>query len=116
MKIFQVILRVLATLATIVYAMIFIDEAFPPYDVEMRESDFGIFMVFVLFTWYLIGYFFVWKNEWKAGLFFVSWWIGLFLTAWLIWLYGNVTVILGLPVLVIGFLFLIYARLANNRK
>ncbi|MDX1315827.1 MAG: hypothetical protein R3356_10025, partial [Eudoraea sp.] len=91
MKIFRNILRVFGTLAAIFYTLIFIDEAFPPYDPDMRESNLGIAMVFVLFVWFSLGYFYLWKNEKKAGYFFISWWIGLFLTAWLIWLYGNVT-------------------------
>lgn len=108
MKIFRNILRVLTTLAALIYILIFIDEAFPPYNPDMRESDFGIFMVFVLFIWFSIGYYFVWKNEKIAGILLTSWWIALFLTAWLIWVYGNVTVILGFPIFILGILLLIY--------
>ena len=64
MKIFRNILRLLATLAAIRYALIFMDEAFPPYDPNIWESDFGIFMVFVLFLWFAAGYYYVWKDEW----------------------------------------------------
>ncbi|WP_258103576.1 hypothetical protein [Marinoscillum sp. MHG1-6] len=110
MKLFRNILRVLSTLAVLSYAFIFIDEVFPPYDPNLQESNFGIVMVVVLFIWFSVGYSYLWKNEKMAGLFFITWWIGLFLTAWLIWLYGNVTVILGLPIFVIGILLLVYAH------
>ena len=110
MKTFRNVLRILVTLAAILYTMIFIDEAFPPYDPNMRESNFGIVMVFVLFIWFSLGYFYLWKNEKIAGMFLTSWWIGLFLTAWLVWIYGNVTVILGFPIFILGILLLVYAR------
>ena len=110
MKTFRKVLRMLTTLAAILYAIIFIDEAFPPYDPNMRESNFGIFMVFVLFIWFYVGYFYLWRNEKIAGIFLTTWWIALFFTAWLVWMYGNATVVLGFPVFILGILLLIYAR------
>ena len=110
MKTFRNVLRILTTLAALVYTLIFIDEAFPPYDPVRKESDFGIVMVFVLFVWFSIGYFYVWKNEKVAGAFLTTWWIGVFITAWLVWIYGNVTVVLGFPVFILGLLLLFYAR------
>lgn len=116
MKTFRDILRILTTIAAILYVIIFIDEAFPPYDPATRESDFGIVMVVVLFIWFSIGYFYVWKNEKTAGFFLTSWWIALFFTAWLVWLYGNVTVVLGFPVFILGILLMIYARKKKNLR
>ena len=113
MTVFRNILRIMATLAAILYTLIFIDEAFPPYDLNMRESNFGIFMVFVLFLWFAAGYYYVWKDEKKAGILLTTWWLGLFLTAWLVWYYGNVTVVLGFPIFILGLLFLLYA---NKKK
>ncbi|MFB9211394.1 hypothetical protein ACFFUR_06230 [Echinicola jeungdonensis] len=72
MKSFRNLLRTLITLAAILYTMIFIDEAFPPYDPNMRESNFGIVMAFVLFIWFFIGYFYLWKNEKIAGIFLTT--------------------------------------------
>lgn len=110
MKKFRNLLRVLTTLAALFYTLIFIDEAFPPYDPKRRESDFGIAMIFVLFIWFCIGYYYLWKDEKRAGIFLTTWWIGLFLTAWLVWLYGNVTIILGFPIFILGILLLVYSR------
>ncbi len=114
MKTFRNTLRILTTLAAALYLMIFIDEAFPPYHPEMRESNFGIVMVFGLFIWFSIGYFYVWKNERTAGTLLITWWIMLFITAWLIWSYGNVTVILGFPIFILGILLLVYSRRKSN--
>lgn len=114
MRTFRNILRTLLTLSALFYLLIFIDEAFPPYDPTMRESDFGIVMVFILFIWFSIGYFYVWKNVKVAGIMLTSWWIGLFLTAWIVWDYGNVTVILGFPIFILGILLLIYAGKMNH--
>ena len=110
--VFGKVLKVLVTIAAIFYALIFIDEAFPPYDPDMRESDFGIVMVFILFIWFGIGYYFLWKNEKWAGIMLITWWLGLFLTAWQVWMYGNVTVVLGFPIFVLGILLFIN----SNRK
>ena len=110
MKSFRNILRVLTSLAAVLYLLVFIDEAFPPYDPNMRESNLGIAMVFVLFAWFAIGYFYLWKNERFAGTIFIVWWLGIFLTAWLIWDYGNVTVILGFPIFILGILLIVYAK------
>ncbi|MBJ6367861.1 hypothetical protein [Snuella sedimenti] len=109
MNLFRNILRILTTIAAFIYTLIFIDEAFPPYNPDFRESNFGIFMVFLLYAWFLIGYYYLWNNEKKAGIFLTTWWILLFLTAWLIWSYGNVTVILGFPIFILGILLLIYS-------
>ena len=110
MKTYRNVLRILTTLAALFYTLVFIDEAFPPYDPATKESSLGIAMVFVLFIWFLIGYYYLWKNEKKAGIFLTSWWVGLLLTAWLVWVYGNVTVVLGFPIFVLGILLLIYAK------
>ena len=109
MTIFRNILRILTTLAALLYMLFFIGEAIPPYDPNMRESNFGIFMVFVLCLGFSAGYYYVWKDERKAGILFATWWLGLFLTAWLVWYYGNVTVILGIPIFILGILLLVYS-------
>ncbi|WP_242155923.1 hypothetical protein [Aestuariivivens sediminis] len=114
MKAFRNILRIVTSVAALFYFLIFVDEAFPPYDSDMRESNFGIVMVFVLFLWFSIGYYYLWKNEKLAGLILASWWIGLFLTAWLVWEYGNVTVILGFPIFILGLLLLLYSKMKND--
>lgn len=114
MNTFRNVLRILVTLAAILYALIFIDEAFPPYDPTMRESNFGIVMVFVLFIWFSIGYVYLWKNEKLAGILLTTWWIILFLTAWLVWDYGNPTVVLGFPIFILGILLVIYSRKKNK--
>ena len=110
MHTFRSILRILTTLAAVFYTLIFLDEAFPPYNPDMRESNLGIAMVFVLYIYFVIGYYFTWTNEQKGGIMLMTWWLWLFLVAWLIWTYGNVTVILGVPIFILGILFLIYAR------
>lgn len=116
MKVFRNILRVFTTIAAVFYTLIFIDEAFPPYDPNLRESNFGIVMIFILFVWFLFGYYYIWKNEKWAGFFLITWWVGLFLTAWLVWFDGNVTVVLGFPIFILGILFLIYSRKKNTSK
>ena len=114
MKTFRNILRILTCIAALFYTLIFIDEAFPPYHPTMKESNFGIAMVFVLFGYFMIGFYRLWNNEKIAGFIFISWWIFLFLTAWLFWKYGNVTVVVGFPIFILGILLLIYASKRNK--
>lgn len=116
MKAFRTILRVLLSIAAVLYILVFIDEALPPYDPDMRESNLGIAMVFVLFIWFLFGFYFLWKNEKISGILFTTWWVALFLTAWFIWVYGNVTVILGFPIFILGILLLIYVKKSQRPK
>lgn len=111
---FGIVLKVLVTLAAAFYALIFIDEVIPPYDPNMTETDFGIVMAFVLFIWFAIGYYFLWKDEKRAGIILITWWLGLFLTAWLVWFYGNVTVVLGFPIFILGILLLVHSRLGKK--
>lgn len=114
MKIFRNILRILTTLAALLYLTFIIAELIPSHEPEVRESNLGIAMVFVLFIWFGIGYYNVWKNEKRAGIILTTWWIALFLTAWFIWYYGNVTIILGFPIFILGVLLLIYSRKARQ--
>ena len=116
MTTFRNILRILTTIAAILYTLIFMDEAFPPYDPNMRESNFGIFMVFVLYAWFVMGYYYLWKNEKRAGILLSSWWLALFFTAWFIWVYGNVTVILGFPIFILGILLFTYSYKIDQMK
>lgn len=110
MKTFLTILRVLITLAAIGYSLVLITEALPPYDPATRELDLRIAMIAILFTWFLAGYYYLWKNERTAGILLSLWWVALFFTAWLVWDYGNVTVVLGFPVFILGLLLLVYWR------
>ncbi len=111
---FRNVLRVLVTLAAILYALIFIDEAFPPYDRTMTESDFGMVMFFVLFIWFAIGYFYLWKDEKIAGIFLTTWWGGVFFTAFFFWLYWVVIVIQGFSIFILGILLLKYSKWKKN--
>lgn len=104
----RILFRVFFTISTIFYLSIFIDEAFPPYSESHRESNLGITMVFVLFVWYAVGYYYLWVNEKKAALLIISWYVGLVLTAFFIWNYGNVTVVIAFPVLLVSILLLVF--------
>jgi len=44
-----------------------------------------------------------------GGIILSTWWIALFFTAWLICFYGKVTVILGIPIFILGILLLLYS-------
>ena len=105
---FRLILRILITIALVLYISIFIEEAFPPYPEDMRESNLGIAMVFVLFLWFAIGYVYMWLNERISGILLDTWYLLLVFTALFIWKYGAMTIFIGWPIPVLGFLLLIH--------
>jgi hypothetical protein len=115
-NLFLIILKVLVSIALIGYLLIFVEEAFPPYPIDQPESNFGMVMVFVLFVWFLVGYYYLWKNVLRSGIFLASWYIMLVITALFIWKYGNVTIVLGIPILILGILLIIHARHTSTNR
>jgi small-conductance mechanosensitive channel len=112
--IFRIVLRIIVTVAAVLYILIFIEEAFPPYPEDMRESNLGIAMVFVLFLWFAIGYVYLWLNQKISGILLILWYLLLVLTASFIWKYGGMTIIIGWPIPVLGILLLFHYHLKKR--
>ena len=83
-----------------------------PYDPWVREH---IFMG-ALFPVFLVGYFVAFRNEWIAGVIFILWWVAMWGMDLLVMApYGpeggaGAGIGMGLPVFVLGILFLVNAR------
>ena len=98
------ILRILGTIGAILYILFLIDEDVP----LNKEATFADISVYLLFLVFVLGYYFLWKNELLSGLILIVWhglqWI---LVYW-IWVDGSMTLILGIPLGLFGFIVLIY--------
>jgi hypothetical protein len=103
-KIFKWSLRISITLSAIIYFFVVLGEGTPPF----TEPLFGVAMVYVLFLFFLLGYYHVWKNEKFSGKIFIAWYILLWALALFVWTNAGLTLVMGFPIFVLGILFLIF--------
>jgi len=103
-NLFRNILRILGTVSAILYILFLIDEGVPLY----KESTIADISVYLLFLVFVLGYYFLWKNELISGLILISWHGLQWLLVYWIWVDGAMTLILGIPIGVFGFIVLIY--------
>lgn len=99
----RITLKIIATILAIFYAIIFIGEITPPF----FESTFGVSMVYVLFCFFLLGYYFLWKNEKISGIILILWYGFLLLLAFFVWSNAGMVIVLGIPIPILGALLLI---------
>jgi len=103
---FSKILLIITSIYGLLYLLFIIDnfiptENFNPYDLENS-------IVKLAFVVFLIGFYLSWKNERNAGIVFIFWWgimwyLGLFVTEH----DKGAGVVLGLPLFIIGILFIV---------
>lgn len=103
-NLFRNILRILGTVAAILYILFLIDEGVP-LNKNATFADISVYLLFLLFA---LGYYFLWKNEIISGLILVSWHGMQWLLVYWIWVDGAMTLILGIPIGVFGLIVLIY--------
>ncbi len=71
-------------------------------------DNFEQIVVNLAFVLFLIGYYMVWKNEGIAGIIFIFWWIIMwFLALFIAETDRGAGVVVGLPVFILGILFII---------
>ena len=104
MKVFRLVLRILGSLALIGYVLFLFGEKIPLF----KDASFADVTVYLLFTFFLAGYFLLWNYELISGILLIAW-FGLqwCLVLW-VWDDGALTLIFGFPIAIIGILFLIY--------
>jgi len=101
---FRNVLRILGTVAAVGYILFFIGEGVTYF----KEATFADISVYLLFAVFVLGYYFLWKNEIISGILLIVWhalqWC---LVVW-VWLDGGMTIILGIPIGIFGIVVLIY--------
>ena len=111
-KVSSMILKILITVSAVFYTIIFIGEIIPPF----YESVFGVAMVYVLFCFFLLGYYFLWKNEKISGIILILWYGFLLILAFFVWTNAGMVIILGIPIPILGalLLFKVYFKKTKN--
>ncbi len=114
--VYRVVLKILVTMAAVGYIIFLIGESTSITD----ESTFSVAMMYVLFAVFALAYFFLWKNAFISGILLIAWyglqWI---LVLW-VWDDADMTIVLGMPIFVLGILSLIYGirqkRLSSSQN
>ncbi len=101
---FRNVLRVLGSIAFVAYVVFFIGEAVTPFQAKLKE----VISVYLLFAVFVTGFFYLWKNEMKAGFIWIIWYAIQWCLVFWVWIDGDMTLILGLPIALLGILMIIY--------
>jgi len=102
-KTLQLIIRILATLAVIGYILFLIDEG-----INIGELNAENITVALLALFFLVNYIILWKNEFLAGILLIVWFAVQWVLVLWVWSDGEMTLIFGFPIFIIGILALIY--------
>ena len=98
------VLRTLGSIAALGYILFLIGEGVPNF----KDLNFADISVYILFAVFVLGYIFLWKNELISGILLVAWYgFEWCLVLW-VWVDGDMVIILGFPIFIIGILVLIY--------
>ena len=101
---FRTILRILGTIAAFLYVLFLIGEGVPLF----KEVSFADISVYLLFLVFVLGYYFLWKNELISGLILIAWHGLQWILVYKVWVDGGMTLILGIPLGLFGIIVLIY--------
>lgn len=105
------ILRILVTIAAVLYIIFLIFEGVP----LLNGAGFADISVYLLFILFAAGYYFLWKNELISGIILVVWHILQWILVFWVWVDGGLTLVLGLPIGIMGVIVLVYGiRKANS--
>ena len=106
---FRKILRILGTIAVALYILFLIAEGIP----LSTESSFADVSVYLLFLLFILGYYFLWKNELISGIILIIWHAIQWVLVFWVWVDGGLTLIFGLPLGIFGIIVLIYGVRKN---
>jgi hypothetical protein len=102
-------LRILLAIYAVLYVIFITDNIVPrsnfnPWDIE----NIAIKVLFVVFV---LGYIISWKYELTAGVIFILWFIGMcYQNFFLCTTDCGAGIVMGIPLLIFGILFIVYAR------
>ena len=109
-NLFCTILRILVTIAAILYIVFLVAEGVP----LNNEATFADISVYLLFAFFVVGYYFLWKNEIVSGLILIAWHAIQWILVFWVWVDGGMTLILGIPIGILGIIILIYGIRQNK--
>ena len=104
--------RILGTIAALAYAHFIVDASIHFQD--SGESTFGGAMMYALFAFFLLAYYFLWKNELISGVLLILWYGFLWILVMFVWHAAAMTIILGLPIFVLGLILTVRALIVKH--
>ncbi len=116
MKAFQLILRIIATLALSGYAIFLTD-----LTIYWVNNDYSLFRIvisteYLMFLIFILGYYYVWKNELISGVIIVFWHMLQWVFVHWVWEDAALTLVFGIPIGLIGISLLVYGILDKRSK
>lgn len=115
MKTFRIILLSLATLAAALYILFIIEILTDHINMGLSTGEILTQSEYYLFLLFAVAYALVWRNMLTSGISLVVWHIIQWCLVLFVWDDGEVTLILGFPIALIGILLIIYSSLKNRR-
>jgi len=101
---FQIIIRILTSIALIVYIIFLIGNGTPLF----KGDSFQDFSVYLLFLVFLAGFLTVWRYELISGILLVAWYGFEWCLALWVWEDPDMVLAMGFPIFITGILSVIY--------
>ncbi len=108
-NIFRNVLRILGTVAVLGCLMFFAGEGITFFKFNTESVT-----VSLLFALFLEGYYYLWENILVAGIIFIVWHIIQWGLVFTVWSDGDMTLILGFPIFLLGLAAFIYVILEKK--
>ena len=109
-NLFRNILRISGSIAFIFYIVFLVGEGVP----LNKDATFADISVYLLFAGFVLGYYFLWTNELVSGLILIAWHVIQWILVFWVWVDGGLTLILGIPIGILGIIILIYGIRQNK--
>lgn len=103
---FRLALRILISFAFLGYVLFLIDEKVP----LLKDATFVDISVYVLFLVFFLGFILLWKREYFSGIVLIVWHLLQWCLVIWVWENGDMTLIFGFPIALLGFLLLVNAK------
>ena len=103
-KRYRNVLRLLGFVAAVAYVGFLIGEVFPKFEGTTWE----LITTLLLFVVFLAGLFYLFKREMLAGILWIAWYGLLILLVVTLWVGAGLTVVMGLPIFILGLLVLVH--------
>jgi len=111
MKAFQILLRIIATIALSGYAVFLTDLTLYWVDNDYTFLNIIISTEYLLFLIFAMGYYLIWKRELIGGIVIIGWHVLQWCFILWVWEDAELTLVFGIPIAIIGIMFVIYGIL-----
>lgn len=103
-EVYQLIIRILAVLALIVYILSLIGEGASLFG-GASFQDVSVYLLFIVF---LAGFLTIWRYELISGILFVVWYAFEWCLGLWVWDDPDIALVIGFPIFIVGLLAIIY--------